>query len=180
MNLEEIATRPPATRRPEQARDVRRASFARQHGPAMLAGARRLVASEAVAVEVVGDAMDLAWSMLPLFRPSPTMMASWLQGLVVGCAVARLRVASRSPAEPPGPGQGMDAAEAAGLANGGSPGHASGLPTAMRAVSILIESEGLAPEDAARLLGIEPHAVRAGLRRARRALESAGAEAVAR
>jgi DNA-directed RNA polymerase specialized sigma24 family protein len=184
MNLEEITTRPrTTTRRPDPTRDGRRVSFARQHGPAMLAGARRLVASEAMAIEVVEDAMDLAWSMLPLFRPSPMMMATWLQGLVVGCAVARLRAASRSADEPAERREGMDAAEAPAPSDGERPGpagHASDLPTAMRAVWILIESEGLAPEDAARLLGIEPHAVWARLRRARRALELSPAEAVAR
>ena len=62
-------------------------SILRERAPCLLAVARRLLRDESEAREVVEFAMSAARELLPEFRSSSP--GDWLQGLVVGLAVAR-------------------------------------------------------------------------------------------
>jgi DNA-directed RNA polymerase specialized sigma24 family protein len=59
----------------------------RERAPCLLAVARRLLRDEGEARELVELAMVVARNLLPEFRTSSK--GDWLQGLVVGLAVAR-------------------------------------------------------------------------------------------
>jgi hypothetical protein len=58
-----------------------------ERAPCLLAVARRLLCDESEARELVELAMTVARELLPEFRTSSK--GDWLQGLVVGLAVAR-------------------------------------------------------------------------------------------
>lgn len=60
----------------------------RDRAPCLLAVARRLLQDESEAREIVDLASDVARELLPEFRASSR--GDWLQGLVVGLAVARV------------------------------------------------------------------------------------------
>lgn len=59
----------------------------RDRAPCLLAVARRLLLDESEAREIVDLASNVARELLPVFRASSR--GDWLQGLVVGLAVAR-------------------------------------------------------------------------------------------
>jgi hypothetical protein len=62
-------------------------SMMRERAPCLLAVARRLVRDESEARELVDLALVVARDLLPEFRAGSK--GDWLQGLVVGLAVAR-------------------------------------------------------------------------------------------
>jgi hypothetical protein len=62
-------------------------SMMRERAPCLLAVARRLLRDESEARELVEFAMVVARDLLPEFRTGSK--GDWLQGLVVGLAVAR-------------------------------------------------------------------------------------------
>lgn len=61
-----------------------------QHRGALRACARRLLGDEAEADEVVAEVLASAPRALALFRPAGSL-GSWLQGVTVGAALARLQ-----------------------------------------------------------------------------------------
>jgi len=154
------------------------------HRRALRGCARRLLGSDAEAEAVTDEMLAAAARAIPLFRPSGNLGA-WLQGLVVGAALTRLRSGSRG-SEPRWPGPIDEAArrdpgdtgpallealsdpvararvvELAGL-----------LPMPLRAVFVLAEIEALEIDDAALLLGIDPETVVARLARSRAAVRA--------
>ena len=64
----------------------------RQRAPSLLAAARRILEDDAAARCVVEEAMIVAREVLPLFRVANP--GTWIQGLVVGLAVARTKSAT--------------------------------------------------------------------------------------
>jgi DNA-directed RNA polymerase specialized sigma24 family protein len=75
---------------------TRRSSFTdavRQHRGALRACARRLLGDDAQADAVVAEVLAAAPRALALFRPPSGSLGSWLQGVTIGAALARLRQA---------------------------------------------------------------------------------------
>ena len=64
----------------------------RQRAPSLLAAARRILEDDAAARCVVEEATLVAREVLPLFRVANP--GTWIQGLVVGLAVARTKRAT--------------------------------------------------------------------------------------
>ncbi len=67
-----------------------------QHRNALRACAERLLGDTADADAVVDEVLQHAAHAIALFRP-PGSLGSWLQGLTIGLALARLREAGRDP-----------------------------------------------------------------------------------
>ncbi len=67
-----------------------------QHRNALRACAERLLGDPDAADAVVGEVLRNAGPAIALFRP-PGSLGSWLQGLTIGLALARLRAAGSPP-----------------------------------------------------------------------------------
>lgn len=79
-----------------QALDRRDAPPLEQHRNALRACAERLLGDAADADAVVDEVLQHAAHAIALFRP-PGSPGSWLQGLTIGLALARLRATGRDP-----------------------------------------------------------------------------------
>src|SRR5690606_11845025 len=136
------------------------------HRPALAACARRLLGSTWEAEAVVEEALASASDAMALFRPSDGL-GGWLQGLVVGATLTRLRSASRA-AEPPWPGpleedvacveDGGDGLLEKALADPEQRTRVEELsallPVPVRALFVLVDLERLELDRAASLLGV--------------------------
>jgi RNA polymerase sigma-70 factor (ECF subfamily) len=143
----------------------------RRTGPSILAYARRRTDAE-TADEVVAETFLIAWRRIDELPRDPV---PWLYG--VACkvlanhrraAIRRDRLATRAATAVPAAPDPIDGEVLAALAS---------LPEADRELLMLVAWEGLAPAEAARVLGCSANACRIRLHRARRRLDSALAAA---
>jgi RNA polymerase sigma-70 factor (ECF subfamily) len=147
-------------------------SLYRAHAPAVLALARRMVADDRVARELVQDVFVRAWERLASFR-GESALATWLHRLAVNRVLEHFRTATREAArfidddDGGGAGHTMDGQLDARLDLDSA---IARLPAGARTVFVLHDVEGYAHDEIARLTGLAPGTVRAQLWRARRHL----------
>ena len=155
-------------------------TLARRHAGGALRLARRILGSEALAEEVVQDALLRVWINAPRWRPEAAFR-TWLYRIVVNLCLNAKRRAGDLPLEAadhvadPAPGaeaqleaRERDAAVAAAVA---------ALPARQRAAIVLTYQEGLSNAEVAVVLDASVSSVETLLVRAKRALRTAlGAE----
>jgi RNA polymerase sigma-70 factor (ECF subfamily) len=160
-----------------------------EHGPRMLAVAMRFLRNEEDARDAVQEAFVSAFRSLSSFEAG-SRLSTWLHRIVVNASLMKLRSRRRKPEES------LDGL----LPRFSDDGHRSGpsppwqetaetalerrevrelvrrtideLPETYRAVLLLRDIEGFDTEQAARLLGVTPNAVKVRLHRARQALRT--------
>lgn len=158
----------------------------RQHGPAMLSVARRMMRHERDAEDAVQDALLSAVRALPGFR-GECRLSTWLHRIVINAALMQIRRRQRHPEEPIEPFLPTftaDGRHTAGVCAWHSSEAAlatretqvavraaiTRLPSPYRTVLVLRDIEECPTQDVATLLGVTPNAVKVRLHRARQAL----------
>ena len=163
-------------------------SFVREHGPRMLAVARRILGNREEIRDVVQDAFLAALRSLDGFR-GDARLSTWLHRIVVNAALTRMRGEGRHPPEveldpltarfddlgaharPVGPLPfGPEAALAGTEIRRRVRACIARLPAAYRTILVLRDIEELDADETARLLAISRNAVNIRLHRARQAL----------
>jgi RNA polymerase sigma-70 factor (ECF subfamily) len=160
-----------------------------EQGPRMLAVATRFLRNDEDARDAVQDAFVSAFRSLPSFEAG-SQLSTWLHRIVVNASLMRLRSRRRKPEEPldgllpsffedghrrdPAPPwqetaeTALQRREVRELVRG----TIDELPETYRAALLLRDIEGFDTEQAARLLGVTPNAVKVRLHRARQALRT--------
>ncbi len=159
----------------------------REHGGRMLSVAARMMGNDEDARDAVQDAFMSAVRGIGGFD-GKSRLSTWLHRIVVNACLMRLRTRRRKPEEPIEPFlprfDGTGHREDPGLAWNPAPesgieregllralrGAVERLPESYREVLVLRDIEGLSTEEAARVLDMEPGAVKTRLHRARQAL----------
>jgi RNA polymerase sigma-70 factor (ECF subfamily) len=164
-------------------------TLVRRHGGRMLATARRMMAVEDEAQDVVQDAFLAAFRSVGSFQGT-SLLSTWLHRIVVNAALMRLRTRRRRPeesiddllprfdedgrfAEPMGTWNAdtvttLERGETRALVRRAI----DRLPETYRTVLLLRDIEDLDTEETAARLGIRPNAVKTRLHRARLALRT--------
>jgi RNA polymerase sigma-70 factor (ECF subfamily) len=168
--------------------DCAYAELLRDHGPRLLATARRLLRDEEEARDTLQDAFLQAFRHVGEFR-GEAGLGTWLHRITVNAALARLRARKRRPEEEsldamlpgfspgghflqrPGPWTPLPEEEASRAEVRERVRAAiDALPEGHRTVLVLRDIEGLSTEDAAAALDITVSAAKVRLHRARQAL----------
>jgi RNA polymerase sigma-70 factor, ECF subfamily len=161
----------------------------RSHGQRMFAVARRIVATDEDARDVVQDAFLSAFRSLHRFEGG-SRLSTWLHRITVNAALMKLRTRRRKPEESIEPllpafsdeghfverfaswdtpvDQALEKAETRRVVRG----LIDELPDAYRTVLLLRDIEGLSTEETATALSVTPAAVKVRLHRARQALRT--------
>ncbi len=169
--------------------DAAFADLVREHGPRLLATARRILREDGAAQDALQDGFLRAFRSLGEFR-GEARLGTWLHRIVVNAALGRLRAAARHPEEPldpllpefsagghfreapaawaPPPEEEVERRELQRRVRA----EVDALPDSYRAVLVLRDLEGFDTEEAARLLGLTPANVKVRLHRARQALRT--------
>ena len=164
-------------------------ALVRQYAGRMLAVARRFLRSEDDAADAVQDAFLSAFRSVGRFE-GHSSLGTWLHRIVVNAALMKLRAQSRSQVVPiddllptfdetghhTRPVSRWDEQALTRLSRDETKAQVRAcidqLPEGYRAVLLLRDIEGLSTEEAARVLGISPGAVKTRLHRARQALRT--------
>ena len=142
-----------------------------RHGPFALRVAVRLVPNQAVAEDIVQDAMVRAWSQARHFNHERALFTTWLYRIIVNLCIDYRRRRQPEPLpddfDPPDPAKGADelvemSEEQKALARA-----LRELPAHQRAALTLVYDEGLSGAETARILGLSTKAVERLLSRAR-------------
>lgn len=160
----------------------------REHGPAMLAVARRYLRSEDDARDAVQEALLSAFRAIGSFD-ADAKLSTWLHRIVVNCALMRLRTRRRRPEESIDdllPSFDEQGGFARGVVEWDAPATETiaerrqlrrivrscidRLPDSYRALLILRDIEERDTEESAEILGLTVSAVKSRLHRARQAL----------
>ena len=161
----------------------------RAYSPRLLAVARRIVANDEEARDVIQDAFLNAFRSLPNFH-GDARLSTWLHRIVVNSALMKLRTRKRKPEEsiePLLPAFLADGHYAERFSSWGEQAddalsrtetqelvrrRIDELPESFRTVLVLRDIEGLDTEETARVLDTTPNAVKIRLHRARAALRT--------
>ncbi|MGE3276264.1 MAG: sigma-70 family RNA polymerase sigma factor [Vicinamibacterales bacterium] len=164
-------------------------TLVRQHGPRLMAVARRFLASEDDARDVVQDAFLSAFRSLGRFE-GQARLSTWLHRIVVNAALMKLRTRRRKPEEPLDPllpAYRDDGHHAERFSSWDEPADVAlerretrdlvrrlidELPETYRTVLLLRDIEGFGTDETAELLGVTPNAAKIRLHRARQALRT--------
>lgn len=161
----------------------------RAYSPRLLAVARRIVANDEEARDVIQDAFLNAFRSLPNFH-GDARLSTWLHRIVVNSALMKLRTRKRKPEEsiePLLPAFLADGHYAERFSSWGEQAddalsrtetqelvrrRIDELPESFRTVLVLRDIEGLDTEETAQVLDTTPNAVKIRLHRARAALRT--------
>lgn len=168
--------------------DAAYAQLVNDHGPRLLAVARRFMREESDAQDAVQDGFLAAFKALPAFK-ADSALGTWLHAIVVRACLMKLRTRRRHPERSieellprfmddghrvdPGPAWSVDddtvqRRETRDLVRK----QIQELPETYRTVLMLRDIEGFDTQETADMLGIEANAVKTRLHRARQALRT--------